>query len=280
MSLKFKENTMGIFSGCLLASDFDATLTNSEGIVPEEVRAAIRYYIENGGLFTVCTGRTRQGFHVYSPDIINAPVLHANGSMAYDFAKNEVVFLNGIGEENLPAIQYIKDNYDGIGIELYSSDFKSYVINPDPKNIAHFEFQYIDYTVCDEIPREVFPAVKIMIYVGTERCDDFQRFLDKAPMGNLKYIPAHGNFIEIINKNTDKGKGLLQLAEMLGIDKSRAFAVGDGANDVDMLKAAAVGFVPENGDPLAKEAGDVTVKSNDEFAVADVISRIEAIVRN
>lgn len=271
---------MGIFSGCLLASDFDATLTNSKGIIPDEVKEAIRYYIANGGYFTVCTGRTKQGFHAYSPDIVNAPVILANGAMGYDYEKKQIAFLNGIGEENFDALKYIMENYDGIGIELYGHDFKSYVVHPDERNRRHFENQSIEYTVCDDIPKEVFPAVKVMISIDEELVYDFQNFLDNAPMGGLKYIPTSGNFVEIISKKTDKGVGLLMLADTLGIDHSHAFAVGDGSNDVDMLKAAAIGFVPENGHIFAKNAGDVIVKSNDDFAVADVISRIEKLMKD
>lgn len=273
------EVNMGIFSGCLLASDFDATLTNSKGVVPEEVKEALRYYTANGGLFTVCTGRTKQGFHAYSADMINAPVLLANGAMAYNYENGKIVVLHGIEKDSIDTIRYIKDNFPGIGIEFYGADFKSYVINPDERNKRHFEFQFIDYTVVDDVYEDNLPAVKVMVSVGRDRCEEFQRFLDSAPMGNLKYIPQYGDFIEIISKDTDKGKGLLELADACGISHDRVFSIGDGANDVAMLKAAYIGFVPENGCDLAKQAGDVIVKSNDEFAVADAISRIEKLVK-
>ena len=65
---------MGKFSGCLLASDFDGTLADASGEITSGVREALRYYLAQGGFFTVCTGRTKQGFHKYAPDIINAPV--------------------------------------------------------------------------------------------------------------------------------------------------------------------------------------------------------------
>ncbi len=270
---------MGIFSGCLLASDFDGTLANSNGQIDKEVRDAIKYFNAEGGYFTVCTGRTKQGFHAYSPELMNAPVLLANGSMAYDYSADRIVFLDGIEKKSLESLEFIKDNFKGIGIEIYGSDFSSYVINPDERNIKHFQFQYIDFKVVDDYPAEVFPAVKVMISVGRERVEEFMRFLDSFDMKDIKYIPQYGNFIEIISDKTDKGRGLLTLAESLGIDKSRAFCVGDGSNDVAMLKAAAVGFVPENGDMLAKQAGDVTVKSNDEFAVADAIYKIEQMIK-
>lgn len=268
---------MGIFSGCLLASDYDATLTNSEGVIPQEVRNSIKYFIQNGGLFTVCTGRTKQGFHAYSSDIINAPVLLANGSMAYDYEKEKVAMFCGIESESIDTLRYIEKNFTGIGIEIYGADFKSYVINPDERNIRHFDCQSIEYSVIDSVSEQVFPAVKVMVSVGKERCKEFCDFLDNAPMGSLKYIPQYGDFIEIISQRTDKGQGLLRLADVCGIAHERVFAVGDGANDVDMLKAASVGFVPENGDILAKNAGDVIVKSNDEFAVADTIEKIRLL---
>ena len=87
---------MGIFSGCLLASDYDGTLANSKGQIDKEVQDAIKYFTAEGGYFTVCTGRTKQGFHAYSPELMNAPILLANGSMAYDYGTDKIVFLDGI----------------------------------------------------------------------------------------------------------------------------------------------------------------------------------------
>lgn len=270
---------MGIFDGCLLASDYDGTLTNSEGKVPNEVIEKIKYFNANGGKFTICTGRTMKGFHSYSPEFINAPVLVANGSMAYDYGKGETFFVTGIGSENASVINTIRDGFSGIGIEAYGADFGCYVINPDQRNIDHFGFLKMEYKVVDELPLSAYPLVKIMVSVGNERCFEFQRFLDSIDMGGIKYIPAHGNFIEMVASDADKGKGLLKLAKSLGISENRAFAVGNGANDVDMLKAAAVGYVTANGEPEAMSCGATVVKTNDEFAVADAIEHIEALIK-
>ena len=61
------------FKNVLVASDFDGTLKNDDGIITPDVIEKIQYFIENGGFFTVCTGRIYQGFHLYSPEYINAP---------------------------------------------------------------------------------------------------------------------------------------------------------------------------------------------------------------
>ena len=48
---------MGIFDGYLLVSDMDGTLLNSKGKLSEENKNAIEYFVDNGGEFTLATGR-------------------------------------------------------------------------------------------------------------------------------------------------------------------------------------------------------------------------------
>lgn len=270
---------MEIFSGCILASDYDGTLAQSDGKIGEEVRIAIKYFIENGGYFTVCTGRTKQGFHAYDESIINAPVLLGNGAMAYHYGTKEIAFLNCINEKSIDEFNKIKNGFSDIGIEFYSANFTSKVINPDERNRRHFDFQFIEYEVVDKIKKDDFPLVKIMVSVGRERCDDFQRFLDSLDLKTIKYIPQYGDFIEIISTETDKGVGLLKLADVLGVEKNHIYSIGDGANDITMLKAASVSFVPENGCDEAKQAGTFTVRSNNDGAVADAIYKIENLLK-
>ena len=93
-----------LFDGVLLASDYDGTLVGADGI-SDEVRRAIRFFISNGGRFTVCTGRTLLGFHAYSPEIINAPVVLANGGMTYDYARGEIAAFSGIDDEGIAPLR-------------------------------------------------------------------------------------------------------------------------------------------------------------------------------
>lgn len=269
---------MGIFDGCILASDYDGTLAQDDGKIGQRVRDAIKYFTDNGGYFTVCTGRTKQGFHAYEPSLINAPVLLGNGAMAYDFGKEEIAFLNCIEDDAIDEFRKIINGFPGIGSEFYTTDFKSKVINPDERNRKHFDFQFIEYEVVDDVEKEDFPLVKIMIGVGIDRVDDFQRFLDSLNLQKIKYIPQHGNFIEIISVKTDKGLCLSLLADKLGCDKNHIYSIGDGENDVSMLRSASIGFVPENGCEAAKENGDIIVCSNNDGAVADAIYKIEELL--
>ena len=268
---------MGKFSGCLLASDFDGTLADSKGEITSDVRDALHYFLAQGGLFTVCTGRTKQGFHKYSTDIINAPVLLANGIMAYDYRRAKTVFCCGIGREDAALVSALQQRFPSICIEMYSADFRSYAIRLNERSRDHFQRQDILWTEIEDVAQAHLPLVKIMLSCGEACAREVQRWLDTEIDGyDLKYIPSTGEYVEIIRKETDKGQGLLRLASILGIDNRRVYAVGDGENDIDMLEAAAVGFVPENGSQAAFAAGDVTVRGNDDGAVAHVIELLDA----
>ena len=108
------------FKNVLLASDFDGTLKDDNGVITEDVINAIKYFISEGGYFTVCTGRIHQGFHLYNPEYINAPVLLGNGAMAYDYEKNEIVFNDAIADEGIAAINAVLKEFPMLSIEFYN----------------------------------------------------------------------------------------------------------------------------------------------------------------
>ena len=271
---------MGIFDNVLIVSDFDGTLTGSDGKIPAANVEKIQYFISEGGFFCISTGRTKTGFHNYTPELINAPVLLGNGAMAYDFEKNISVFNNSISFGAIQFIEMLYKKFPFVGIEIYSVDNKAYVINPHEKNLRHFNGLRIEnYKIVDSVDESVFPVVKIMIYAGS-KSKEVQDFLNECDLGKLKYIPCNGEFIEILAQSAGKGKALFQLADYLGVDKNKVFVVGDGSNDVDMLSSEAVSFAPSSSDILAKNAADYIVCNSDSGAIADVIDRVKDLIKS
>ncbi len=271
---------MGIFDKVLIVSDFDGTLTGSDGKIPEVNIDKIRYFIREGGRFSISTGRTKAGFHNFSAELINAPVLLGNGAMAYDFITGKNIFLNSISDDAIDFIENLYGKFPFLGTEIYSVDDSVCVINPQEKNLRHFSGLRIEkYKIVDLPDKSAFPVVKIMIYAG-KLSQEVQHYLSTIDLGRLKYIPCNGEFIEILADTAGKGRALFQLARSLNIDENRVFAVGDGSNDVDMLSSQAVSFAPSSSDKLAKSAADHIVCDSDSGAIAEVIDRIEKLIRN
>ena len=266
---------MGKFSGMLLASDFDGTLANSRGEIPPFVREKLRYYIAEGGLFTVCTGRSAQGFHAFEPALINAPVLLCNGMMAYDYAAGRTVFADTINADAAAVLREIAARWKTVGFEFYTPALQTCVFRPDCRSRRHLEGQGIAYTELPSLDAAPFPFVKLMLSAGHETGREIQRFLDTLHAKSVRYIPTGGEMVELLAPGSDKGAGLLRLASALGIAASSVFAVGDGDNDLDILRAAAAAYVPANGCEEAKALATVIVPSNDEGAVGHVVDFLE-----
>ena len=54
-------------------------------------------------------------------------------------------------------------------------------------------------------------------------------------------LPDGSHFYDIVRGGIDKGAGLADLCEKMGLSLAEAVAAGDSANDVEMLKAAGLG---------------------------------------
>ncbi len=261
------------FKKVLLASDFDGTLKDDNGVITDDVKSSIKDFMARGGLFTVCTGRIYQGFHLYSPEYINAPVLLGNGAMAYDYANQKVIFNDALGDECYPCIQEVLDNFPDISIEFYNIDTVC-AVNLNNHSEQHFTSQGIDFKIINNFKDAPLPWTKVMI-AAHGHSQDVQDILERHP--EINFLRTTGNYIEILKKGVDKGTGLLKLATALGCNVSDTYAAGDGYNDVEMLVASAGGFVPENGSQEALEVAKYVTRSNNDGCIAHAIEILDNI---
>ena len=83
---------MGKFDGILICSDWDGTLCSGHDI-PEVNISAIRYFQENGGKFTVCTGRYFPYIENYAEKISpNVPLISLNGACIIDLKSRKKLY--------------------------------------------------------------------------------------------------------------------------------------------------------------------------------------------
>lgn len=79
---------------------------------------------------------------------------------------------------------------------------------------------------------------------------------------------------DVVRGGMDKGVGLADLCEKIGLTLADAVAVGDSANDVGMLKAAGLGCCMSNGTPDAKAAADRVIGDVREDGLAALIEEL------
>ena len=96
---------------------------------------------------------------------------------------------------------------------------------------------------------------------------ELKQFDSLELVGSLKYN------IEINAAGVNKGKGLLELGEILGISREEIMAFGDGDNDIAMLREVGFGVAMQNADEEVKAVADYVTGSNDEDGVTKAIAR-------
>ena len=79
---------------------------------------------------------------------------------------------------------------------------------------------------------------------------------------------------DVVRGGMDKGVGLADLCEKMGLTLADAVAAGDSANDVGMFKAAGLGCCMDNGTPDAKEAADRIIGDVREDGLAALIEEL------
>lgn len=98
--------------------------------------------------------------------------------------------------------------------------------------------------------------------------------IDRFRANQLEVADAHltGLTTGPVIDRAAKAVALREFCTELGFDPADAVAVGDGANDLDMMAAAGLG-VAFNAKPMVQEQADVAVNNERLDAVLDVIPR-------
>ena len=269
------------FSDVLLTVDFDRTLTAPDSSIPERNLEAIRYFIENGGIFTVNTGRSvpmTKKFRDIVP--VNAPLLLYNGSAAYDLSTNTLDFCHEIHLDMWKTVEKCMELFPDMTVEVQAVDAHyRFTENPawdafsDHNQCARGFAQpgddlgtFLKFSLYGEI-RDVTVAD---LYNGSPeeiaRMDEVEQTLKDVFGDYCEVFRAATRIIDVHAKGVSKNRSARELQARLG--RKILVCVGDAHNDIPMLEGADYAFVPADAS-LAHRFPNVCPCG--EGAVADVI---------
>ena len=107
-----------LFDDILLTVDYDRTLTAPDSTIPQRNLEAIRYFMENGGHFTVNTGRSLPMTNCFRDIVpVNAPLLLYNGSAAYDMDAGELINCKPLDIDPQTLVRDLATRFPGLVLE-------------------------------------------------------------------------------------------------------------------------------------------------------------------
>ncbi len=248
----------------LIAIDMDGTFLNSEHEISKENLDSINKVLEIGKEVVIATGRSSVSLQSYKKHFnFNAPFIVYNGSAMKYLQNDEYILRHDLDFE-------IGKRVAKRGLELDTcvliwADDKLYLMGTKEK-AKHYSFnsgiEFIEIESFDELKEKGIH--KVMFSDKPEKIRELYSVFVEEGFKESNFTISVPKILEFFNKNCSKGETVLNYAKGLGIKQEEIICIGDGMNDISMVKMAGLGIAMENAcDELKKVADFITTSNND-----------------
>jgi Cof subfamily protein (haloacid dehalogenase superfamily) len=263
----------------MIALDLDGTLLKSNASVSSRNRKALQAAHKNGIEIVLASGRmtpamedaaAQLGFDVHLVSYNGAAVCSQHAH------KRERLF-----HQPLPAA-VAKDLFQvarerRLQVNFYHNDV---IVSEDAPHLRpHIDvyrsrtqspFRFVDRL--DDYLHE--SPTKMLFVVDPAIRNPLSEELARSFGQRATIVRTDPEYLEFLDPAIDKGRGVERLAAMLNIPMQAIMAMGDGENDVTMLRSVGFGVSVANaGAPAKSAAKSVTQNDHNNDAVAEAIER-------
>ena len=267
------------FKGITIISDMDGTLLTEEKTIKQENLNAIKYFRDNGGTFTLASGRIYKKMTKYSCVLeIPNPIISHNGAVLYDFNTDTVLYKAHLDGDYKNVISEIYEKHPYMGVEVYTEHDVNFIkynefikkhvedeeFADNIENIKWYDFSELSGDWC-----------KILMANSKANNDILEKELPNQ-YPDFNFVRSEAHYYEILPNNVSKGSAAKRLLELMSKQTDKFYAIGDNMNDAELLQASDLGIAVKNAsDSLKKSADMVLDYTNEENAVAKVIKMID-----
>lgn len=263
----------------LIAIDIDGTLLNEKRELKQEVTEAVQAAVQSGIKIVLCTGRPTPGIREYIRELgldqKEDYSITYNGGLLRRTDTEEVISQHKLTYNDFLKLQNAADEA-GVHFHALHND-KIITLN---KNISHFTVHEsfvseipLLYRNLDEIDKNANYSKMMMI----DWPEILEEGINKLPQNlweDYTVLRSEPHFLEFLNKKASKGTALKELADILNISSDNVMAIGDGGNDLDMIKYAGIGVAMGNATKEVKNAAQYITATSEENGVAEAIEKI------
>lgn len=230
--------------------DFDGTLRTDDKRVTKRTINALKLAEKKGYELVICTGRTKDYAARIRADVgVGRYVIFNNGGGIYDCQKWNVVHTNSINTESIHMLCDLAIKYQNVYLEiqplLTQVNLQSY--NLDTIHLLEGELK--------DIP---------LIGVGNRH---------KA-LADPEFLKQDLYYYDINAEGVSKGKGVENFCKIFKVDRADTIGIGDGENDIPMLRSCGYGVAMGNAIKQLKEIADFIADTNNNDGVAKFVESL------
>ena len=268
----------------LLAVDIDGTLVNSDNLLTDATRAAIRRARASGVEVVLATGRRySRTLPLVEPLGLNVPLVTASGALIKRASDHLTLYQASFNPGALEGCLELlaRDNHDAVlYADTFGDGFDFYFPHDGPVRSELSEF-LVKNAGFERIVPGLMSAPPPGIFAGfamgtRDEMLALAAQLDRQLPGQF-YIhvlrsPRYTGFMcEIAPHGVSKWTGVTHLAEQLGIEPEEICAAGDDVNDIPMIEGAGLGVAMGNALDVVKAVADRIAPTHDEDGLVQVV---------
>jgi Cof subfamily protein (haloacid dehalogenase superfamily) len=275
----------------LVVTDIDGTLLDPAGRISEEALAMLQRVASGGATVCLATSRRWTGAHPVAELLgLECPLILYDGAITRQYSSGEVIASHPLDREAAReataalAARGLRPiaQYSGSGGECMRTVAAELETDYAARFVERFQLQ-IQIGPLEELTRGQDTLLRVVAFAPhgllSEIADSFHdRRLGTQLLEMGGYETAELTFFA---PGVSKGASLLTLAQRLGISIAETFAIGDGLNDISMLKVAGTSVAMAGAPAVVCAAAQFVTSSNDEegFARALAIHVLPRIVQ-
>jgi Cof subfamily protein (haloacid dehalogenase superfamily) len=263
----------------LLVVDIDGTILNKQGAISVEDREAIALVTAAGVKVALSTGRVVQASR-WILDELNLTGYHIffDGALVCNPDNGHEVYAEPL-EKNLVKESAIFARKNDLNLDFFSSTH--YFVEDENwtvdirRKFFRLEPTLVKFSELWQKERIIKGTVIVRTDEERARAAALQEHFRGRLIFSWTTTPAYTgvNFINVVSPLISKGKALEKLCGLLGISQSDVVAIGDGVNDVSLLKQAGLAVAMGNCADELKAVAHVVTHDVEHSGVAEAIKK-------
>ncbi len=240
----------------LVAMDLDGTLLDNRSLISQKNRKTIERCLAKGIKIAVVTGQALCSAVETINDLgLKGPHVLSNGAVAVNQRLEKLYSLPLGADPYRSTVKFCRQQ----GLQLMVSTVDGRILFDDDL----YGLPQKDRMV--KVNDLMDKAISGGVLLATIMTREGQKVDLKAScVGNkVKVRQAGLNYINIFNPKAGKTYGLKKILEYLQLSPKQVMAIGDGENDLGMIKMAGIGVAMGNASGRVKEAADFVTLEND-----------------
>jgi HAD superfamily hydrolase (TIGR01484 family) len=252
----------------LLALDVDGTLVDWDNIMTPTLREAVRDVAAQGVHVVLSTGRSVPGV-IDAADKLgfdDGIAVASNGAVTFSYHPVEV--LTTVTFDARETVKLLLDHVPDAAVAVEEIG-RGYRINkpfPDGEITGEMILQSVEDLVAE-------PVTRVIIRSPGQSAEEFIELAERLGLHGTNYFVGYTAWLDLAPSGVTKASGLESVASRLGVARSKVLAIGDGRNDLEMLRWAGRGVAMGNAPIEVQDAADDVTETVERDGVAMELAR-------